>query len=338
MKKIYLVRYNESSPGVRVITDAFSHILKNDDYEIIVTKHFPDSLKENEIVITYGPKEAYDAIKLNIPVKLAMLVDNYSLGQLNKARFYFKKGKILFKDFWYSLATGLLYRKRENYIAKNIKHLMFVSQKDIDEFKKRNPDNTYYLVPNGVNIPDISKTLKTKSQNIRLGVLSNWTDVTFHECRWFIEDMLPKLNAEMNARLVVAGKGASEKIVRYFKNNPNIDYLGKVDSLSDFFCNIDIYVATVPRGCGILNKVLDAFAYRTFVIGIPESFSGFSGMQKSYIECSTLEEFTKAIDTLSDTKIVSDYIRNASDYISMNNDWIKNYSAFIQKLKDNKII
>lgn len=338
MKKIYLVRYNETSPGVKVITDAFSEILTSEGYDVAVTKIIPSKLNPEEIVVTYGPKETYDAVKRHIPVNLALLVDNYSLGQLNKAKIFFKKGKILYKDFWYSLITGFLYRRRENIIAKNVKHLMFVSQTDINEFKKRNPHNIYYLVPNGVSIPDEAKTIKTKSNSIRLGVLSNWTDVTFQECLWFIEDILPKLNRKNKVRLVVAGKGASEKTIKFFKSNAYIDYIGEVESLSDFFRNIDIYVATVPRGCGILNKVLDAFAYKTFVIGIPESFSGFLDMKKSYFICRSFHDFKHAIDLFSSDNGTDEYIENAMDYIINNNNWEKNYKKFISCIKNKNII
>ncbi len=338
MKTIYLVRYNESSPGVKVITDAFTRVLHDRNYKVVVTRVFPERLNDADILITYGPKEAYDAVKRKLPVRLALLVDNYSLGQLNKAKFFLKRGKICYKDFWYSLVTGLLYRKRENTIARHIKHLMFVSQTDIDHFKRRNPDNTYYLVPNGVNIPNTAETEKTKSDTLRLGVLSNWTDATVQECQWFIEDILPRLNAKDKVRLVVAGKGASPKSIAYFNRSPYIEYLGPVASLSDFFRNIDIYVATVPRGCGILNKVLDAFAYRTLVIGIQESFSGFSSMEKSYIVCRSLEDFQHAIEVVADGQIAAEYVQNASNYIEQHNNWDKNYTAFTNRLQSERII
>ena len=205
--------------------------------------------------------------------------------------------------------------------------------------KKRFSNCRYFFIPFGVRIPD-KECLKIGDSKIRLGILSNWTEVSLSECRWFIEDYMPEIVDRFeNIELVIAGNGASERIKQYFISKSFIRYLGKVEDLNSFFDSIDIYVATVPRGCGILNKVLDAFAYKTFVIGNRESFSGFIGMQNSYMICDTVHDFCNVLNLFKDRRaVVNEYVENAYNYILKNNNWKDNYSNFVNLLQSEKII
>lgn len=46
---------------------------------------------------------------------------------------------------------------------------------------------------------------------------------------------------------------------------------------------IDIYVATVPKRCGILNKVLYAFSHKVLTLGAKESFTAFYELENVYL-------------------------------------------------------
>ena len=59
-------------------------------------------------------------------------------------------------------------------------------------------------------------------------------------------------------KVIAAGRGADNTVKEYFDRN-RIIFLGEVENLCDFFNSIDIYITTVRKECGILNKVLDAF-------------------------------------------------------------------------------
>ena len=321
IKKISLVCYQDpSSVGVMVIVNSITQIFQEKGYFVSFINVRPniEQIKDS-FVIAYGPKELYDLVKNNIKVDLSLMVDYYSMGQFHKFFYYLKRKKFFFKDFWYSLFSGILYYYKEYYSLKKCKNVMFVSDYDAIKMKKRFPNHNYYIVPNGVSIVD-NVSIKVQSEKIRLGILSVWSYVSMAEVGWFIEDILPKLCSKFpNIELIVAGKGATRNIEKYFTTKPNVKYIGFVKSLDDFYKNIDIYVATVPRGCGILNKVLDSFAYKTFVIGNKESFSGFIKMHDCYITCNSYEDYVNAINLyLEDKNSINIYINNSYKYIIEN--------------------
>lgn len=340
MKKIIIINFNTNSPGVSVIVDELYKVLREKDFLVKIVNQLPAKEEaDGAVLIPYGPKETYLLLKAGLHCDLSLMVDYYSMGLKNKFLFYLKKGKIWYKDFWRSMLAYFLYYFREKYIFSHVENFMFVSQYDIVEVKKRFSENKYFFVPNGVNLPTQFEE-KSKSDRVRLGILSNWNKVTLSECKWFIESSLKEIERSFNnIELVVAGKGATSSIVKYFSANPKVRFIGKVENLNDFFNNIDIYVATVPRGCGILNKVLDAFAHKTLVIGIEQSFSAFRDLSHGYIVCDRNTDYIDAIYAYNDSlRGDNDYIENAYRYIGEHNQWDENYRKFVDELIELKII
>ncbi len=341
MKPIYLLSYNESSPGVNVILNALVQYFSQKDCCTRVVRRINDIPTTPDVyVFSYGPKETYDLIKAGKKCDLAMLVDYYSEGQKNKTSFYLKLGLLGYKDLYYSFLTSILYRRREKYILKHVKDILLVSQTDIEKLKRISSENNFFLLPNGVKIPTDGEVMVQGHKGLRLGILSNWNWVSVSECKWFLDKYLPKIIKELpDIKLIIAGKGADDRIKSCFESYKNVVFLGEVGNLSDFFSQINIYLATVPRGCGILNKVLDAFAYKKLVVGIPQSFTGFQYMEKSFIECVTAEDFIKVFkDYLNNPLSYNSYINNAFQSILKYNCWEKNYIEFINELLKKKVI
>ncbi|WP_370793954.1 glycosyltransferase [Bacteroides stercorirosoris] len=340
MKELIIFSLNAKSPGIDVIISEFSIALKKRGYNVRI-EYSLTMVKNNKHlqIIPYGPKETYLLLCLGYKCNLSLMVDYYSLGCRNKLLFYLAHKKIYYKDFWYSLISFIRYYRKESYIFSKVQNFMFVSKQDISIIKKRFPLKNYYYVGNGVNLQKDCNSSKD-GYEIKLGILSHWTFVSLDECRWFINDIFNKLRIRFpNIKLVIAGRGANQAIRDTFISQPSICFLGEINNLSDFFNNIDIYVATVPKGCGILNKVLDAFAYRTFTIGVEASFSAFRDLKEGYVVCKHLSDYIDAINLyLTNSVQVNRYINNAYMYVEENHQWGKNYNNFIDELiKDNVI-
>lgn len=328
---IKLYSHELTSPGIRVIVDNIKKNLLKRGIECRLTN---SSLEFSacDFVIPYGPKESYEIMKLGHSKTLSLLIDYYSLGCRNKIKFYLKHGKIFYKDFLYSIYGYLKYHPIEMKVARAYKHVALVSQNDINQLKKDAPKSNCVLIRNGVN-HNRSTAPKIKDlDKIVLGIISNWQFVSIDETRWFIEDILPKITKVYpNAILRIAGRGDTDRARKNFSKYPNIEFVGPVDSLDDFFNNLDIYVATVPKGCGILNKVLDAFSYKVFTIGVKESFSGIDGLENGYKECTNANDYIKAIDLyLNDKNMVDQIVNNAYNHILKYHNFDDNYDEIVE--------
>lgn len=337
MNTIKLLCYNNSSIGIKVIIEAFKKYLPKTITCDIVRDI--QQLSKNDIVIPYGPKETYDTLKRGHSVSLSLMVDYHTLSLKNRTLFLLRNGYVFNLNAIKSLLGFFLYYYRECFIARRCNNFMFVSQYDIEIFKKRFPSKRCYCVPNGVKVPDqINK--KKEHSGITFGILSGWTEGTFLEAKWFIDRYWPKMVLHHpDIKLNICGKFASDEMIAYFNNQPNVNFIGEVVDLADFFDEIDIYVATKPIGCGILNKVLDAMAYKTLVVGIHQSFTGFTYMKNSYVICDRIEDYYRLIDSyLTDRSQYDKYINNAYQNILKYNNWDENYNDFINKLISDKVI
>ena len=338
MNDIIIYCQNTNSVGVRVIVDNLARSLAG-KCVVTVSDTLPES-KENVYVIPYGIKQIIIALKNQYTVPVALMVDYFSLSQWNSIKYFINR-----KDFWttrYSVKTILRcikYYIQEIYAFHHCDNFMFVSQTDINNIKKRYPSKNYFCVPNGVNIP-LNYSKRKRKDGLCFGFLSIWVEESFFEHKWFLDKYWPRIVEKFpDATIKICGRYASDEMIRYFSSKQNVEFLGEMKSLSDFFDLIDVYLVPIPKGCGILNKVLDAFAHQTLVAGISPSFSGFTYMNDSYVECNTLHDFMNFVDDFSTDRSKYDaYIKNAYDYIQKYNDWDTNYTKFINELLQRKIL
>lgn len=333
MKNIVIYCQNTNSVGVRVIVDNLTKEL-GERYNVVVSSSLPRS-KENVYVIPYGLNHIYDAVRQGYNIPVALMVDYYSMSEWTVLRFLLRRfdcGKI--KYLYGKFLRFIKYYIQEMYILSRCRNMMFVSQTDINKVKKRFPNNSYFCVPNGVNIP-VNYIKKKQGSGLCFGFLSIWIETSFNDHKWFLDSYWPHIIEKYpDASIKICGRYASEDMIRYFKSLPNVDYVGEVDSLASFFDMIDVYLAPVPKGVGILNKVLDSMSYKTLVVGISLAFTGFSYMKDSYIECNSLQDYLDFIDDFIHHKSKYDtVINNAYNNIKQYNNWGTNYDKFIDDLQ-----
>lgn len=336
MKKIYIYSLQKETPGVKIIIDHLVSSLLELKIKAIITNTLENIEIENNLIIPIGIKESYILTKRTDNLKLALLLDAYTLGCINKFKFYLLKRKFNYYDLYYSLLSFIRYIFKELIVVNKYDKIMVVSPYDKSYLKRINKNADIICIPNGVTIPTTDQINQPNhvSKNIRLGVISHWTNVSFNELKWFLEDYFCKLKKEFpNIELIIAGKGASSKHIEYFESINGVKFIGEVRQLNDFFKIIDIFVATLPKGCGILNKVLDAFSFRKYVIGLRCCFKAFPGLKNGFYECDKYDEFVEAINFyINNPKEVEMQINNAESYIKLQNNWEKNYLYLSQEI------
>ena len=109
--------------------------------------------------------------------------------------------------------------------------------------------------------------------------------------------------------------------------------MGEVPSLSDFFSEIDIFITSNPKGCGILNRVLDAFVYHVPVLGHENSFSGFPDSDKICYKFTSYKSFEAVMTSLTNNlDEAHERADNAILYVKDNHNWERNYNDLIEEI------
>jgi hypothetical protein len=328
---VYIFFPSTNSFGVNVIIDKFVEICLSENISCKYINNL-DGIKTSEMVIPYGIDCAIELINKGYKTEVCFMVDAVTLGYLNKIKFYLRNKMVFQYDFFRSIYVYLDDMHKVRKVLKHYERIMLVSQTDIDYLKRISPQNTKFLcVPNGVQLVECSP--KTESNKLRLGILSSWNEkVSFIENDWFIRKIYKKFFAEHpDTVLYIAGRGVYGEI---YKNMPGIQYMGEVEDLNDFFKNIDIFIAANPKGCGILNRTLDSFRYKTIVLGYEQSFSGFTYMKESYLSFKDYNSFENRIAFIQgNPNDVDHIIDNAYIAILNYNNWQKNYLDLISKLQ-----
>ena len=329
LKKIYVYYPTTDSYGIMVIVKKFVEICKRNgiDCKFITSL---EGRKSTDHIIPYSTTN--ELIDKGFETKFCLMVDAYSLGNLNKIKFYFKKGLIFKYDFAYSVYAYLRSVFEEKRFCKHYENIMLVSKEDIRYLQKISKYTPNFLcVPNGVEVTKVRP--KTESDKLRLGILSSWYNkVSYEENDWFVRSYFKKYYKEhKDVELYIAGRGDYAK--RY-EGLPGVKYIGGIADLDDFFCNIDVFLSVNPKGCGILNRVLDAFAHKTIVVGYEPSFSGFKEMEDAYISFNDYNSFVSSIDYINGHKFEKmKMIENAYEQMQILYNWETNYERLIEQVK-----
>ena len=291
-----------------------------------------DGRSKQDFIIPYGVMEANEMIDLGYQTKICFAADAITLGYINKIKFYLSLRHIFNYDFFYSIYAYLKYVPKEKKMIDSFMKIILVSPEDIEYFKRKyNPDvHKYECVATGIEPCECVEPIM--SDNFRIGILSTWySPQIVEESNWFIQKYFMRfVKSHPNVHLYIAGRGNRCKI--YNKMN-NIHVLGEVKSLKDFFSNIDVMISPNPKGCGILNRVLDAFAYRVPVCGHSASFSGFPNSEDCRFSFTDYNSFCDVMRLMMSNRLcMKEKSNNAFNYIMNFNNWTANYKKLVDDI------
>lgn len=289
-------------------------------------KDFENMLENNSIsaVLVYGLNQAYIIKKwlkeLNYKgKKIALLIDCLVLEMSSVIESTtFGKDQMMFR-----LKRALYYFKEKeclNFYDESV----FVSNVDksfVEKKYKVTSDKVHYI-PNGSKIPLIIKQ-KVFDGKLKIGCLTGFSDETIkNNLLPLVNDIFPSiLNKNPNLELIIAGRGCTNDFENYLNSQKNIKYIGFVKDLCDFYDLVDVVFTTVKKKSGILNRVLEAWAYAKPVIGYSHNFSTFSEAINGihYIAANSKDEFNEAIDKIMGNPQLLYKIGNNGHSLILNN-------------------
>lgn len=292
-----------------------------------------NGVNKDEVIIPYGVKEANEVIQCGFTPFVAFMADAITLGYKNKIRFYLKHFHLLHYDFFYSLYGYLKYKGQEKNVARNFENAIFVSKCDINYMEENyaNSPCRYLCVANGA--PNESLFLNhSYTSHLRIGLLSSWvTKQTFEESNWFVREYWKKYTKRHpDDVLYIAGRGS---LCKRFKGLQGVEVLGEINDLGDFFANIDVSLVLCPKGCGILNRVLDSFMYKVPVVGYESSFSGFPNSDDISYKFTSYWSFERIMESIINNR--GQLLKTAEmayAYAKKFHNWEKNYDELVSQL------
>ncbi len=326
---IYIDSINVAFPG-------YSIIIKN------LLEHIPNArletrleeIEEDDIVIPLGVVASYNLLRSGLHFKISFLVDSPTLNFKSKIEF-----NIMRKMFGRELLGALLRYIKYSYIERKIvryaEKIIMVSSYDKSYLMDKYKVDKFYSIPNGVTFPE---RIKHKEDPFKptLGLLYYWgVQNSIDDIDWFVKEYLPEIRRVFpDVQLLAAGRGANQTALKYFSDH-DISFIGPIDDLNDFFSRIDVFVTTVRKKCGILNKVLDAIAHEKIVIALEGNMLAFENLEDGYYSYNTLESFIENLERIRLTPTNSQkLVRNALDYTRKNHDWKINYARFYNHIKE----
>lgn len=273
--------------------------------------------KEPSVIILYSLNIAFSmrrVVREIFPTSqiVAYLADSMKL-YANSVR---KKTKNAKRIAILSLKS-VLYGYKEAVCLKYFNKVIYVSNVDYEFINRvyKTIHSEVLCIPNCIDIPvNIPKITELDGNSIVFGCLTDFSHETIQDnLDELIDDIFPEIQKRLtNSKLIIAGKGAPEHLIKKIKSNPGITYLGYVKDLNDFYNQVHVVVTTVKKDCGIINRVLEAWAYKTLVMGYKNNFAAFIDAKN---KCHFIEA-NSAIEFLTETQLL---INNPEEYYSICN-------------------
>ena len=141
-----------------------------------------------------------------------------------------------------------------------------VDKKMFDRLNRRPQLN--HVLSNGVDAP--SKVPSATAKSSQRLIISGTMDFppNYRGALWFVENVMPSLlRTNGNLRLVIAGQRPVPELLA--KASEHIIITGQVADMGSEIAKSQLFVAPLISGGGFKNKVVEALANGTYVVGTP---------------------------------------------------------------------
>ncbi|WP_294425557.1 glycosyltransferase [uncultured Treponema sp.] len=114
---------------------------------------------------------------------------------------------------------------------------------------------------------------------------------------WFIQNVLPHINK----KFVVAGSMCDYLKERLSANYENLEMLGRVNNVDDFYNSVEFVVSPIFLGSGMKTKSVEALSYGIPIVGTKEAFVGIDYKDIGEL-CKDSSEFVEKINNFDISK------------------------------------
>jgi len=292
---------------------------KNKVFTYLVRRKIKPILKNyDEIVINYV--KFYDVIPKNIRNKSTLFTHElfYNYYDSIRRKNIFTKKYLNFLKFY------------EIKLLKQFSKLLVVAAYEKKELKSYiNEDKIFYI-----GAPQEVCKISSNKKTHEFGFMGAHFIQNFDALKYFKETFFKTMPA---ANLLIAGAISNRvEVKKWVLENSNIDAIGHVEKVEDFYKKINYVVATNVYGSGIKVKILESMSYGKVVISTSIGLEGIPARHmKEVINVDELDGenfmlFLSKITTEMNRKIGE----NAQQFIKENFSTKALLSPFSESLKD----
>ncbi len=149
-----------------------------------------------------------------------------------------------------------------------------------------------HVLMNGVETQAVKAGVKVRNQIIFTGTMD--FSPNYESAIWFIDHVFPLLRRHSDIQLVIAGANPVEELLA--RAGEGIKITGYVADLREEIARSQLYVAPLICGGGFKNKVVEAIASGTFVVGTSMAVEFLSPeARKNLLVADTAPEMAAAI-------------------------------------------
>lgn len=167
----------------------------------------------------------------------------------------------------------LLARALESWMYTPYQRAVVLAEADRNALAALNPRYRLEVIPNGVDL-DYFQPQAVPRDPATLLFVGNYAYPPNLEAAWgLVDELLPRVRASVpEARLLLVGNAPPPDLLA--RQSDSITVTGRVDDVRPYYARATAFVCPLRVGAGIKNKVLEALAMATPIVGTPLSFDG----------------------------------------------------------------
>lgn len=230
--------------------------------------------------------------------------------------------KNLFKK-WYFKNLAKRLRNLEIKLLNQYDIILPISAIDAKEYELLGNNKPLFITPYGMEIDNISanrNTLTKQSINY-IGAL-DWIP-NQQGILWFISECLPTIaNKFPDIKFKIAGRNAPDWFINKL-NHPNIDYLGEIASINEFYSLPGPFIVPLFSGSGMRVKIIEAMAYKKAIVTTSIGSEGINSINNINILISDnkISFAYSLIELLSNLNLQKQIGDNAFKFVKENYDF-----------------
>jgi glycosyltransferase involved in cell wall biosynthesis len=242
--------------------------------------------------------------------------------------------KNLLKKLYFKNLSRRL-KKLEKKFLNSYDFILPISQTDASCYMQLGNQKPLLVAPFGIEINQQNNnvTLKTDQSINFIGAL-DWIP-NQNGIIWFIKNCFPAiLKRYPDIKLKLAGRNAPAWFTKKL-NHPNIDYLGQIENINDFYQLPGPFIVPLFSGSGMRVKIIEAMTYKKAIITTRLGAEGIDATNNENIVIanSNLEFIDDIIKLLSNQELQNNIGQNAFGFVKENYDFssiAKQVLTFIQ--------
>lgn len=190
------------------------------------------------------------------------------------------------------------YFHNEKYMVRLADRIILLNKRDEKELRRLYGRNADFFLPISFTDTFDEKKIRTQpNQRFELLFVGSLFQPNLEGLKWFIDEVMPRLDKEKYT-LKIIGKNLETK--RRELEHENVEVIGTVDNLDEYYFMADAVVIPIFYGDGMKVKTAEAMMYGKMIFATDEALEGYDvDNVEGIYRCNDAEEF---VDQLKSTK------------------------------------